>query len=271
MTVAPTGGKPSLRETMETMHRLMRGELTPEQAASRLGSPVGRTAVYQRFAQNHVRAFLEKNFEILAALVGGETWEPLVAGYFAAHPSRHYELNANAAAFPDYVAARAARVELGLTPFHAELAEVEWREFEVFVDPEEIARPEQLTAAVLNRTLVILQLKYPVAEFIAEWREAEKASDASLRPATPTEESPEIVFVMRHPESDGALVRRADDGLLFAFKMLHDRMDVRQAMEVSGLSEAEVRAILERAARLGLVIFPDSHDGRVIPFPSQTR
>ena len=62
---------PDFRTTMETMHKLLRGEMAATEAARILGAPVERVAIYQDFVRNHIRNALAKNYEVLADLLPG--------------------------------------------------------------------------------------------------------------------------------------------------------------------------------------------------------
>ncbi|NOZ02930.1 MAG: hypothetical protein GXP54_13735 [Deltaproteobacteria bacterium] len=64
------------------------------------------------------------------------------------------------------------------------------------------------------------------------------------------------MFVFRHPQSMNAVYYIADNGLLFALKVAHERLTPAQAASESGLSVEQVNTILSRAARMGLVILP---------------
>lgn len=241
----------SMLETMETMHALLRGELSPEQAAASLGAPVERVAIYQDFVRDHVRTLLEKNYQVTAEVMGSGAWEALVRRFFETRPARHYELNANAEALVELIDECIARGSDEIVPFHRDLATLEWTEWLVYADRAEMPEPSRLDRAVLNPTLVILSLAWPVSGFVQAWR---AAKDAATRPPLPSAPDPEQVFVYR----DRGLARfvRADPGLLFAFKIAHDGLTVAQAADLSGLDPVTVAAVVRQASEAGVVILP---------------
>jgi hypothetical protein len=204
--------------------------------------------VYARFVRQHVRTVLEKNFTVLAELLPPARWNQLVDGYFTSQPSHHWELNANAEAFPDFVLQQASLPGSALTGLHAELALLEWQEFVVFTAPD---RWPTAPAGrwVLNPTLALLQFSFPVSAFVTAWR----ASPPEHRPAPPDEEAPETVMLFRHPETERVVFHRADEPLLFAFKVAHDGLSPEQAAQATGLGVEEVVERLSRASQLGLV------------------
>jgi hypothetical protein len=110
------------------------------------GKPQGRTAVdakrlaiYQRFARIHRFEVVESVYLNLRDLArerqGDEAWEALVETYFQRYPMKHFELNANGAAFPEFVAAYAK--EQGLPAWYAELADFEWWEWQAIIAPDD--------------------------------------------------------------------------------------------------------------------------------------
>ena len=241
-----------MTQILETMHALLRGTLSAEQAAASLGVSVERIAIYQTFVRDHVRTLLEKNYEITARIAGPDAWQALVNRFFETRPARHYELNANGESLlgllDDCIAER--RADFG--PFHRELAELEWTEWRVYADRAEMPEPSHLERVTLNPTLVVLSLSWPVSGFVQAWRAADDA--AAHRPPLPEGPEPEQVFVYR---SRGlARFIRADERLLFAFKIAHDGLTVAEAARLSGLDTDTVDAVLRRASEAGIVILP---------------
>lgn len=248
------GPTPSYREAMEAMHRLLRGQLPPAEAQALLVAPLARLSAYRDFVKSHVESVLEKNFTVLAGLVEHRDWHAIVDAFFVAHPCEHYELNANAAPFPDFVAGLAAAGKYGFTEFHAELAALEWSEFVAFASP---AVPEGAPARpVLNPTLEILELDWPVAEFVAAWRHWERGGKKGAPPRVPVAPAKEIVFVFRHPERLSSVFQKADDRALFAFKVAHDGLGLEEAAAAAGTDRAAAAALMAQAGRDGLVILP---------------
>ena len=242
-----------LERTVTTMHRMLRGEIEPGQAARLLNAPENRLAAYARFVRQHVRTALEKNFTVLPKLIGG-VWNQLVDSYFRKHPPRDYELNAAAADFRGFLARLVEEGRYGLTAFHVELAELEWQEWLAYSSEEVVPTPEQVDRPTLNPTLAILDLVYPAADFLDAFRESGDRmaeNDASMEP------DPQTVFVFRQPRSMNAVFYKADASLLFAFKVVHERLGREEAAIQSGLPATDVSGILARASRLGLIVLPD--------------
>jgi hypothetical protein len=212
--------------------------------------PEVRLAAYQRFVRQHIDSVLYKNYTTLADLVGDETWRKIRDGYFAHHPADDYELNASVRHFPGYVSDLARAGALGLTSFHAELAEFERHEFEVYSAPVEIPAPRG--APLLNPTLAILQFEYPIGAFVRSFRAAQSAEKE--RPAVPSQKIAETVFVMRHPRSLRHVFAVANPALLIAFKIAHDHIPPQAAASEAQLPIEEVMAALQLAEREGLVV-----------------
>lgn len=248
----------TLHETFETMHRLLRREITPAEASTRLGCEESRIALYPEFVLDHVRNVLVKNFTSLAGLCSAEDWEGIVKEYFRTNPPDHYELNANAARFPAFLQSLAEQGRFGLGEFHLELAEVEWLEWEVFSSPKEIPLPQEIREPVLNPTLAVLELKYPVVEYLRTWERGKARGFPAGVPPVPEEEDGGIVFVFRHPGTHEAVVQRATDPELFGFKVVHESIPLNQAAEEAHISLSEAESLLLDAAAKGLVILPHS-------------
>ena len=117
-----------------------------DEAAGAAKQDAERLAIYGRFCRTHrhqaLTVFSETQRAIVAAL-GEPAWDALVERYFVAHPMHHFELNQNAASFPEFLAAcidpaAAADAEpaLALPPFVAELADFEWCQWQVMVAPD---------------------------------------------------------------------------------------------------------------------------------------
>jgi hypothetical protein len=242
-------------EVMEVVHRVLRGEEDVAAAARDLDIPERRLAVYAGFVRQHVRTAVEKNHSVLAALLRGPAWEALLDGYFRDHPPASYELNAAAEGFRGFLAAEASEGRHGLTPFHLELAELEWQEWEAYAHPDRIPQPAEVRRPVLNPTLRILRFEHAVSGFVEAWRDAERAG-RDERPEVPAEPAPETVLVFRDPASELAFFYRATDALLFAVKVTTDGLDVPEAAALAGVPEATAQDLLDRAAAVGLIVMP---------------
>lgn len=246
---------PGFRDVMETVHRALRDEADVAQTARDLGVSERRLAVYAGFIRQHVRTAVEKNHSVLAALLRGPSWEALLDSYFRNPPPMTYELNAAAEGFRALLADEIAAGRHGLTPFHLELAELEWQEWVAYAHPDRIPQPAEVARPTLNPTLRILRFDHAVAAFVDAWRSAEHAGSAA-RPEVPATSAPppETVLVFRDPRSELAFFYVATNALLFALKVAADDLDVPDAAAIARVPEARVRDLLNQAANIGLVV-----------------
>ena len=244
----------NLYETFETMHRLLRREIAPGEAAARLGCPESRIALYPEFVLDHVRNILGKNFRVLASLLPSEAWEKIVMEYFRTTPPDHYEMNANAARFPEFLERMAGEGRFGIGRFHLELAEVEWLQWVVFSSPGRIPRPGAIRGFLVNPTLVVLELAFPVADCLTRWEQQDAMGFPQGVPAVPEEKDGGIVFIFRHPGTHEAVVKRATDPMLFAFKVAHENTPVDQAAEQARISRGEAESLLSSAVEAGFIL-----------------
>ncbi len=246
----------TLRETFETMHRLLRREITPAEASARLGCEEDRIALYPEFVLDHVRNILVKNFPALASLFSSEEWEGIVREYFAAHPPDHYEMNANAARFPAFLHQMAEKGRFGILEFHLELAEVEWLEWTAFASPEKIPLPEEIREPMLNPTLTVLELKFPVVQYLRTWSRERARGFTGGVPPVPGEARGGIAFVFRHPGTHEAVVRETTDPDLFALKVVYESIPLERAAEEAHISVLQAKALLHHAQKAGFVLLP---------------
>lgn len=106
-----------------------------------------RLAIYGRFCQNHREEALERVFSGCRAVLrrrGDAVWQRVLHAYFRAHPMRHFELNQNGAAFPqflaDELAARSPALARDRLPAYLPaLADFEWWQWLVFTAPDDAA------------------------------------------------------------------------------------------------------------------------------------
>ncbi len=262
MTTSAELPRLSLRDTMWVVHQLLRGEISAAEASEQLGNDESRLAIYHRFVSGHVRNVLEKNFAVLVSLFPKQVWDMIVPEYFRSHPSDSYELNANGAQFPRFLSQWADDPRFGITGFHLELAELEWREWVVYSTLKSIPSPEEIDAPVLNPTLIVMELEYPVVEYVFLWREEQAKGFPDGVPAIPETENPGVVFLFRHPTTHNPVLRRARDPMLFAFKVVHDAIPLEEAVAAAGITVEDGEALLCDAADQGLVILPTENKGR---------
>ena len=100
-------------------------------------------------------------------------WEELVADYYRAYPSKHFDFNKICLNFPKYL--KEERLDfLAKFPWLAELAEYEWLELEKLEDPRDIKRGEKVSidsletmsafVPLVNQTLTLCKFEYPIGE-----------------------------------------------------------------------------------------------------------
>jgi hypothetical protein len=157
----------------ESVRALYAGE--PERARD-----AERVAIYARMCRIHRFEVLDQVYVALRRAViarGGEAaWEELVETFFRAHPMRHVELNENGAAFPGFVAERAEAG--GLPGWMAELADLEWWEWKVRVQPDD---PADADGAGPLRIASTVELR-PYGHDLTGWLDEHAPED---RPAQP--------------------------------------------------------------------------------------
>lgn len=240
----------------ELLHRVVVGGETPAAAAAVLEIPEAGLRLYQSFFRRHHREILELPYRILFSTLDEDTAADLVRGYQADHPMSQREINANAAAFPEWLAARVAGGAAGVSEFHAELAVLERERFARYATPVELPAPDTLAGPTLNPTLEVLQLRYPVADYVDAWAAAQAAgAPPPPAPARPAPE-PELLFVYRDPASLEGRACRAGPRLLFAFKVLHDGLSPEAAALEAGRDPDFVAAALQAAVEQGVALAP---------------
>ena len=253
MSHSETGSAPSLETTFQTVHGALRQTLDPHAAGRRLGADETRLRYYSRAVKGHVENILYKNYPALADVLGPDRFGALVEAFYGSFPPHDYELNENAAAFRALLTEARETGRFGVTPFHVELAELEWQEFVAYVSSAKMPDPARLAQPTLNPTLSIVQFEFPVTTYLEAWQ---ALTEHQIAPSVPETRDPETVFVWRDPQTENAAFAKADDALLFAFKISHDSLSTAQAAEQTGISLATVQQLLEAAADRGVVILP---------------
>ena len=145
---------------LDAMASLALGNASVETVADRLyvdptPSDLRRLGMHQRYGSWYRGMVLETHFpECRACVIGAggpSVWSALVAGYFRSHPPRRLPMHHNAGRFPEFVAGRAEAV--GLPGFVAEVAELEWLEWQVTTLDEHPAEREEPAALQVTPTL----------------------------------------------------------------------------------------------------------------------
>ena len=145
---------------LDAVASLALGNASVETVADRLyvdatPSDLRRLGMHQRYGGWYRGMVLETHFpECRACVIGAggpSVWSALVAGYFRSHPPRRLPMHHNAGRFPEFVAGRAQAV--GLPGFVAEVADLEWLEWQVTTLDEHAAEREEPAALQVTPTL----------------------------------------------------------------------------------------------------------------------
>jgi hypothetical protein len=240
-----------LAAVWDALDDLAAGRSDAHELANSLGVAPARLALYGEFIAGHLADVLAKDFAALRAVVPPATWTALVAAYARAHPPTDYELNHAGANLPGFVADAAARGELGLAPWHGELAAVEWAEFVAWAAPVDVAAARLLGALAVNPTLELIACDHAIVALL----------DATRRSPTPALVDapiarPEVALAYRHPRTHRAHVIAASAGQLLALKLVHERIPLTAAATETGLDVAALTTLLDDAVADGLLLAP---------------
>lgn len=153
------------------------------------GVPEERWRMYGRFAGLLRESVLKGVYPETRRRMEGEAWQRVWRAYFEAHPCSSWELNANAEAFPAFLAALP-----DVAPWLAQLADLEWWRWTVFsaldeapeaglgLNPAAMLRPYQFD--VVGMVVRDEPVSAEVACVAAIWRDAGGADRvAALSPA----------------------------------------------------------------------------------------
>jgi transposase len=67
-----------------------------------------------------------------------------------------------------------------------------------------------------------------------------------------------MVFIFRNPQTELSNFYAVNDRMLFAFKVVHDQINVKDAAKMSGQSVSSVKTILKESAEIGFILLPKS-------------
>ena len=241
----------TLRETYEAMHRVLRGEVSPAEAAPRLGVDAERLAIYQGFAEGHVVGILAKQFPRLIATLPGAVVAALSRGFFRSHPPTGWDLNEAARAFPAYLATQRSQIA-ELSHFHLALARFEWEQWVVYSAPTAMPDPAELEGLTLNPTLSILELPCPVVSHVI----AHDRGEEDLGPLPTLAMGPERVLLFRHPERETCAYWRASERLILAIATVHGGLSVDASALAHDCAVDLVDDALQHAQAIGLCLGP---------------
>lgn len=231
--------------------------LSQGQIKGRFHFPVDHLSVYQQFVMDHVRQALERLFPILFEVTSGPLWNQIVLGYFDSLPESQYDFPLHVSGFPPFLRRELDAGRLELSGFHVELAELEWNESVVRNSQSTLPLVASFGFPVLNPTLVILEVDYPIVDFLDRWELEESFRD---QPEIPEPlESSAFVFLFREPSSGFAVLYEGREDLLFVFKIVHERLGLEEAARLGELSLNDVKSFVDRAIRIGLVFAPEGY------------
>ncbi|WP_372366529.1 putative DNA-binding domain-containing protein [Candidatus Uabimicrobium sp. HlEnr_7] len=249
----------SLEETMRMMHSLLRGEKTAKEMTEFFGTNEKRLAIYQRFVRNHVVKTLGKNYIMFRRLVKKELWGILSDQYFRDYPATGWRLNSCTKLFVDFIAKKVREEKaLGGEEFYIELAQFEWEEVIVYCSENVIPKSQEIANPVLNPTLSVMNFEYPIGTFTMHWRGGKRKEEPWITSKVYLQKQPQMVFLLRHPQNQKVNFHVANDRLLFAFKVVHDEIDIENAVSLSGQNEETIRMILNEAHQAGIIILPEN-------------
>ncbi len=142
-----------LRGFFEAVGPYFLGAQPLDRTVAALGGVDGKgLALYGHFCDVHRAEILDGVYPVTKTLMAPGQWKAAFDAYFKENPTRHWELNANAAAFPEFL--RQHSVAQGLPAWLWELADVEWWHFAVFVAADEkirLRRKDQLHPSLVLR------------------------------------------------------------------------------------------------------------------------
>ncbi len=177
-------GEASHPQAVESLY----GQHAPSPDADRL-------AIYGRFCRLHRHETIEGVFstlqKCLTRQLGEECWSSLIAAYFRAHPMHHFELNHNAAAFPQFLQTADLPSLLGdrqLPEFAAELADFEWWEWQTFTAKDDEADRDLDGGALrLHSSVELRPYQYDFVGWLDD-------CDEDARPMEPEREATMVLF-----------------------------------------------------------------------------
>ena len=164
------------------------------------------------------------------------------------------EINENAAPFPSWLAARVPRGEWPVTDFHAELALIERTVFECTVSRSSASDPWTLRGRILNPVLEIVQLLYPIADFLdARVRSCTSGSAVDIHGFLQPLPSPETLLIIRDPVSLAPRILRGVPHLLLVLKLFAERIP-EETLPALGLAGPTLETAMAEAVSNGLLI-----------------
>ncbi len=240
--------EPGFVQAMKTMHAVLRGDVSVTDGAQALGVAEDRLGIYSDFVRGHVTGILDKMYPRVRELTGA-AWPELKQAYFRAVPSAHWELNACASGFPEFLDAQVATVD-DVEPFHVALAQFEWEEFAVYMAEADVPTAAEVSGLTLNPTLSLLSLPYPVVPFVMAWDE-QGAPPADIPERV---EGGVVTILFRRGESHRIAFYQPGADMLFAIRVVYEGISVADAAQRTNETEDRVVSALNQAITSGLLI-----------------
>ncbi|MEW5853086.1 MAG: putative DNA-binding domain-containing protein [Myxococcota bacterium] len=232
-----------LREFYDVMGPYLAGQRTLEETARALGDDinVARLGIYGRFCQLHREGILDTLFPLTRAAAGNALWEELGRAFFQAHPTRDWELNANAERFPEFLASRRER-DPRITAWLPDLADLEWWEWASYVAQE--ADPEPARKHQVNPTLALRQYAHDVVTY----------ADDDERTGAPAAQ-PTFAAFWRDARLQPCR-RRLGGAELGVIKAVMEDVALKHAAAAMGVEEKLLRSAREGLCRAGIILRP---------------
>lgn len=125
-----------------------------------------RLAIYGAFCQGHRETSVDKVYlatrEAIVERQGAEAWDALVRAYYQAHPMHSWELNENGRHLPEFLKG-ALPAEL---QWAAEVADVEWWEWQTLIAPDDPADAQRHEAPRLGATVELRSYGHDVLAYL---------------------------------------------------------------------------------------------------------
>lgn len=201
-----------------------------------------RLAIYGRFARLHRFEVLDSLFPHLRRAIlargGREAWARLVETYFAHHPMRHFELNANGEHLPEFLQGHAET--LGLPPWMPELADLEWWEWRTLIAPND----EAGSGPRLSNSVELRPYTYALVDWL-DSPEEERAPEPEAREC--------LVLFWRDPDFHARREEASPEELL-VLKAVAEGLPLGDVAARSGASREVLEETFEDLSRAGILL-----------------
>jgi hypothetical protein len=210
-----TASKTSLEATLGRMASLLEGRASVASTAKALDVPPAALSLYVAMAEKARTSLLDGMFphcrHAIVRSLGVLRWDAIVHAYFARRPETHFARHRNAREFPIHL-----RDDTDLPAWLAELADFEWREWEVAIaEPDDPRSNDALTS-----TLILRRYAHDVVAWIDEH---DRAGDPEHMPITCAFWQDRRGDAFRNALSDAQIVALARPGHLRRAPRSRDR------------------------------------------------